>query len=270
MFRRLKFAAIKLIRTVFRIKMASSSTLNFDILPPATEPIGTYWQRLLLLAQAQGVSKLKEWRVVQARAFKTKAVSQHEYISAAVRSPDGQVHHVAIERGRGDIEKSNIRSSSNPSLTSLSARSVSDLVSPTRDAEDTISPLEMRLGLDQGKRNTKDELIFELTFEAGGRPLYLYELASLAKVVHNGGLSYLLMTNNCYHFAGSIMKSIEVAYEVENSVEGGLAGKWCGLDIYSKKKWSMELVLQDFREDTKTFVSIFLVYIIYTYLFIWV
>lgn len=72
MFRRLKFAAIKLIRTVFRIKMASSSTLNFDILPPATEPIGTYWQRLLLLAQAQGVSKLKEWRVVQARAFKTR------------------------------------------------------------------------------------------------------------------------------------------------------------------------------------------------------
>jgi hypothetical protein len=51
-------------------------------------------------------SEVKEWRVTCVKAYKSKATSQHEYVSATVVNPSGTTAHVAIERGRGDKSNS--------------------------------------------------------------------------------------------------------------------------------------------------------------------
>ena len=67
------------------------------------------------------------------------------------------------------------------------------------------------------------------------------------------------MSNNCYHYAGTIVKVLEHEYGLANSVVGDSAGKWwCGVVIFPHKKGlnSLSLLLEKFREEMKKFVSL--------------
>jgi hypothetical protein len=105
-----------------------------------------------------------------------------------------------------------------------------------------------------GMWDKSDELIYELNFD---KPLYLYELALLGVIVHEENTSYLLMSNNCYHFAGTIIKVLEEEYNVVNTADGACGGKWCGFVIYpGNKEGNSSSLGEKFREGVKNFVSI--------------
>ena len=108
----------------------------------------------------------------------------------------------------------------------------------------------------EGMWNESDELICEFNIK---KLLCLYELAFLALIVHEANTSYLLKTNNCYHYVGTIMKVLAEEYGTLNPVEGAGAGEWCGLVIYSGKEASMGVTLdylvEGFKNVVKKFVS---------------
>jgi hypothetical protein len=225
------------------------------------EHITTYCQRLAAMKKGERIALLKGWQVIGIKAYKFKrSSSQHEYVSIAVVDPKNKTSYVAIERGRGqpnpkpsvDPQPVGQFSSSNASLSSLS--SFSDFISPTRLADDRISP--MLATAREGMWNESDELICEFNIK---KLLCLYELAFLALIVHEANTSYLLKTNNCYHYVGTIMKVLAEEYGTLNPVEGAGAGEWCGLVIYSGKEASMGVTLdylvEGFKNVVKKFVS---------------
>ena len=203
---------------------------------------------------------------MRARAYKIRATSRHEYVSLTVVDPNNKntSTYVAIERHRGDLVPADIDpnidsninpniepninsqplfSSSNSSISSIS--SASDSISPSRLADDRISPLPST-----GMKDKNDELICELNFT---REVYLYELAVLALVVHEVNKSYLLVSNNYYHFAGTLMKMLEEKYDTVDTTQGAGAGKWCGVLIY--KKGNISSLLENFEAAINKFVS---------------
>jgi hypothetical protein len=88
---------------------------------------------------------------------------------------------------------------------------------PAHRADDKVFPMG-----GSGMKNPDDELIHDLTFT---NSIYLYELAVLAFAVHEANTSYLLVSNNCYHFAGTITKLLEMEHNTMNIVDGANAGK---------------------------------------------
>ena len=263
---KLKPALLTLLHSILGLKMTSSGSWVPAVLPPCAEPIITYSQRMAAMAMknGDGITLLKKWQVKQARAFKSRSTSQHEYISATVVDSENKTSYVIIERVRGDPEPIHssdtdqvidpqpvkLFSASNPSISSIS--SVPDSIS-TCAVDDRITPISS-----PGKRNKSDELIYELIFE---KPLYLYELAILAVIVHEENTSYLIMTNNCYHYAGTIMKVLENHYGIANTAVGAGAGKFCGLVLYpGKKEGNRSSLVEKFREGIKNFVSFLLVH----------
>ena len=74
--------------------------------------------------------------------------------------------------------------------------------------------------------------------------------------MHEENTSYLLMSNNCYHYAGTILKVLEEQYDTVNTTDGAAAGKWCGLVLYpGVKGGNTSSLLEKFREGIKNFVS---------------
>lgn len=256
MFDKLKPALHTLLHTVMGIKM-NSTTIVPEVLPKFPEHIESYCEKLAAMKKGDGIEHLKEWRVEYAMAYKIKTMSRHEYISVAVVDIHNKTHHLVIERMAGDSHSpydtnTNFQSeprgllSSNPSISSTS--SVSSSLDFTCSADDRIGPLPSRM------RNKTDTLIYELHFNEE-KPLYLYHLAILALVVHKVNPDYLLTTNNCYHYAGIIMKSLEKEYQTLNIAEGAEAGLWCGVDIYSRQKGNVSSLLENFKECVEKFVS---------------
>lgn len=203
--------------------------------------------------------EVKKWRVTRVRAYKTKAHTQHEYISAAVVDVLKKTHFVAIERGRGDpdpIPLSDTNNNTDPqpyeafSSSTSSLSSVSDIL-PTHLADDKISPMPS-----SGKWNENDDFICELELE---KPLYLYELAILAMIVHEVNKKYLLVTNNCYHYAGTIMRVLGEEYGTMNTTDGARAGKWCGIDIYSTNKGNITSLIEKLKNVVREFVGFILI-----------
>lgn len=254
---RIKPAVLTLLHTILRIKMTSSWIPV--VLPPCSEPILTYCQRLAAMKKGDGITQLKRWRVQSARAYKSRAASRHEYVSVTVVDPHNKTTYVAIERLRGadpdpgpipsdsisdpNFDPQPLGLSDSSSISSFS--SVSDFISPSCPVDDRIAPMPP-----SGMWSESDELVCELIFE---KSLYLYELAILALIVHDLNPSYLLMTNNCYYYAGTIMKILEEAYNIANTAEGASAGKWCGLVIY-RKEGNFSSLLEKFKQGIKNFV----------------
>jgi len=247
-----------LLHSVLGIKMKSPFVPT--VIPTYSEPIVPYTQRMAAMMKGDGIASLRKWRVTRTRAYKSRASARHEYISATVVDSENKISYIAIERHRGDPiaihpsdntdidpQPAGSFSNSNPSISSIS--SVSDS-SPTRFADDKIAPIPNSTG----KWDKNDDLIYELNFE---KPLYLYELALLAMTVHQENTSYLLTTNNCYHYAGTIMKVLEEKYKIVNTADGVCGGKWCGLVIYpGKKEGNSSSLVEKFREAIKNFESL--------------
>ena len=253
MFKRLKRTVFTLLHTVLGIKMTSS--LEPAVLPLASEPIVPYCQRLAAMKKGAGITELKKWRVIVARAYKSKSTSRHEYVSVDVVGPQDKIYYVAIERQRGDPDPDQPQplgtfSSSNLSLSSISLSSNS--ISPNRPVDDKISLLASPTW------RKSDELVGELHFKE--KLVYLYEIAILAFIVHGVNTSYLLMTNNCYHYAGTIMKVLEKEYEIADTAGGANAGKWCGVAIFSSSEGNFSPLLVKFKECIKEFVSLRFLY----------
>lgn len=216
------------------------------------------------MKRVDGLVQLKKWQVLHAKAYKSRATAaRHEYISAAVvdtHDPNRKITFIAIERGRGDTTNTNTETQ-NGSFSSFklnpSSSSVSDSISPTRLANDKISPMSSEM------RKKDDELIYSLDFK-NSKPLFLYELAILALVVHEENTSYMLMKNNCYHFAGIIMRVLKEGYDTVNVVEyAGGARKWCGIVIYDGEGYYN--LLEKFKTNIKDFVSFVPILLNFTY-----
>jgi len=272
MFNKIKLALYTFLQAAFGIKMSYSASLKPNVVPTVSEPIEPYCQRLLLMMEAGQVESLRSWRVTCVKAYKSKSASRHEYVSAAVTGPGNKEYFFAIERGRGNPDErersdpepilssaptsvENLQpqksfSSSEPSLTTMS--SVSDSIFLSRPAKDMISPLP-RTGKGKGKKDDKDELIYQLNIE---RVMYFYELAVVALVVHEAKKSYLLLSSNCYYYAGTIMKVLEVEYETLNVADGASAGKWCGIDIVAYSGTEGKIIAS-LRENIKASIKAF-------------
>lgn len=251
MFRRLKTSLLTLLRRALRIKIMTTSC-EPQFLPPYAEPIGTYVQRLQLLKQVNGLEALRRWQVKQVTAYKSKATSQHEYVSAAVVDPEEKVHFVVFERLRSDPESftSSDIATSNP-LGRVSNSSLSSLSSfSTCPVNDCILPVGP-----SGKKNPDDVLIYDLLFP---QTFPLYELGVLAYMVHQTNTSYLIMTNNCYHFAGTIMKLLEKQHGITDAVHGANAGKWCGINIFRGQDFDKcRPLFENVRKEIQNFVGVF-------------
>jgi hypothetical protein len=220
------------------------SPLAPKVIPSCEEQVLAYCQKLWALCETKGISHMREYRIERVKAFKQKTASQHEYLSAAVTvTSTSETAYVAIERLKGDR-----RSISQPLgiFTSISSASISsDSISDTCVVKDQIAPLT------SWTHDKNDELICDLIFE---KPFHLYELAILAWVVHETNTSYLLLSNNCYHYAGTIIKVLQEGYDTKDTAEGADAGKWCRFVINSRKE-DISVLLEKLRQEIKSFVS---------------
>ena len=240
-------------------------------IPKVPEHIVSYCDRLVLINELSGTEALKASRVVEATLFKSKSISRHQYIRASVVDSDSnKTFYLAFERMRGErcdhipsknpstsllspIDGHNLvsnsgsdplirRKLSNLSLTSLSSNSVSESLSPTRKADDKVSPLFQKMQWD-----SDDDPLFTFVFpssDGSRKPLFLYELAILALIVHESEPSYLLLSKNCYHYSATIMDILRQEYnpDVQTQPASADAGKWCGVfDIGSGTKGNEEL-----------------------------
>lgn len=258
MFDRIKTALINLVHRVFRVKIMTTIISEPTFLPPAAEPVATYCQQLQLLKQLKGIEALRRWRVSRARTFKCKSASQHEYVSATIIDPENKTHHLVFERLRGDPENSLSPitetthpltrlspSGSNSSLSSLSSASFSAYA-----ANDRIVPVGA-----SGKKKEEDVEVYDLVFPEG---FCLHELAILAFMVHQTNSSYLLMTNNCYYYAGTIMKILEKKHNISNAVKGANAGRWCFINIFGGAEFEKcRPLLESVEKAIREFVSFF-------------
>jgi hypothetical protein len=100
MFDRLKHTIYTLLHTMLGLKM--TSTLLLVVLPALHEPIQPYCWRLALTKMGDRIELLREWWFIYVKAYKSKATSQHEYVSSTVVDPNNKHRYVTIKRGRGD------------------------------------------------------------------------------------------------------------------------------------------------------------------------
>jgi len=262
MFDRVKLAIFTLLRTVLGIncKMSDSTA---GILPFVPENILVYNMRMQNLKMLEGLALQQQWRVTCLRAYKCRASSRHEYLSATVVDSNDKTRtsHVTVERQRGDpihVVDTNIVIVPDPApsnLFSVSNTSISSFPSTSSNSDpfanyDMIAPVSA-----SGKKNSSDDLIYELNF--GEKPLYLYQLTVLAVLIHKNNTRYLLIDNNCYHFAGTIVKVLEQHYNIANSVDGSGGRWWCGLVLFPGKSGGHNSsILERFKEEIKKFVSL--------------
>jgi len=256
-----------------------------DMFPLAPEHITTYCRTLEMKNDTIGTKKLQSYRIFEIDAFKTLALSKHEYGRANVLVPSMKTFPLAFERTQGksidvdttsskspntDPEVSNlitrsrsdlctlttrIALSSKPSLNSLNSKSSLDSpstsLSPQRFADDRVTALPK-----SGKWNSDDRHLFVLTFNL--RPLYLYELAFLVEVIHQENQSYNLLSNNCYHLVGIIAAALIITHEarLKMSEENCDAGKCCGIDIFAKGQRDVTTICEKFLKRLENFVSL--------------
>jgi len=251
---------------------------------------------------------MNDYLVTEAKLYKSTATSKHEYVSLKVQGPRKKVLYIAIERARGSVvDKVDKKDDPNakdpydddnnndaqpagdssgrctpnqpkslPPQTDVAIRSrgffsssspspsVASLDKLTRKhkAEDIITDLcskEMHESTDQVFRT----LIFSPAIP-------LYEVALLGSTLHQMRRYYLLFSDNCYYYAGTIIKTLEDKYKPTLAVEttGSVdldeqlelkkmkknrAGKWYGIPIYDKEDVNTEPVIAQFEQNLENF-----------------
>ena len=266
------------------------------VFPSVPEHITAYFQKLNTINDLHGTDRLKAFVVLELDFFKHVAPThgQHEYSSAHVPDPDSamKINHLAFERTPGennDIDRASISSDtpkpeastmgyanlthSNPdlrksgtariastsrsslsSLPTLSPTSSSTSSSPKQFADDRVTPLP------SARWQPTDKLLSTLVFRAE-KPLYLHDLVMLAEEIHKVNPSYLLLSNNCYHFVGILAIILVGVYEPKvvyppRSKERG--GKFCGIEIFNSDQMqtSIASIRRNFEKRVTDFVSL--------------
>jgi hypothetical protein len=109
--------------------------------------------------------------------------------------------------------------------------------------------------LDKHKQENDDVSVGNLTFK-DDRPLHLYKLATLVVTLHECKLSYDLLSNNCYWFAGLLIKVLENCFQVEfkpAKPPQPKPGWWKDFKIYKPREGEVEKVSDDFNKSVKSF-----------------
>ena len=268
-------------------KVLRSFTPKFEraYIPEYHTPIATY----CLLFQGQFIREggapspsMSDYLVTEAKLYRS-ANSRHEYISLKVQGPKKLKiiyfpKYIAIERVRGSVVDNvdkkddpnakgpyvNDGDDAQPAGDSLPSPSVAspDKSTPMRKAEDNVSRLSST-----GKRATRDQVFRTLTFSPG---IPLYEVALLANTLHQMKRCYLLFSDNCYYYAGTIIKTLEEKYKPMVAVETtgstdldeelelkkmkkNQAGAWYGIPVYDKEDFNTEPVIAQFEQDLAHF-----------------
>jgi hypothetical protein len=131
-----------------------------------------------------------------------------------------------------------------------------------READDRVTGLDST-----GKHRGNDQIFRKLSFP---NPIPFFELVVLAKTVHNMKPNYLLFSDNCYFYAGTIVKLLEEIYQphVDVSTTGsgetvrGIGkkkpGKWNGIKIYADERLddgSIATMVQSFTNEKNSFLE---------------
>ena len=147
-------------------------------------------------------------------------------------------------------------SSHSPSVASL------DKFTRMRKADDVISVLSST-----GMHATTDQVFRTLIFSPA---VPLCEVALLGSTLHRMRRYYLLFSDNCYYYAGTIIKILEEKYEptlaVETTGSAALdekfelkkmkknqAGKWYGIPVYDKEDVDTAPVIAQFEQNLTSF-----------------
>ena len=251
-----------------------------DMFPLVPEHITTYCRTLEMKNDTIGTKELQSYQIPNIDAFKTLAISKHEYGRANVLVPGMKTFPLAFERMQGkftDVDttssepeasnliprpRSDLRTltaqialSSKTSLNSLNSMSSRDLSSPSLSpqlfADDRVVALPK-----SGQWNLDDKHLFTLTFNL--RPLFLYELAFLVEVIHQENQSYNLLSNNCYHLVGIIAAALIITHGARLSPleDHCHTGKCCGVDIFAKGQRDVTNICEKFLQRLENFVSL--------------
>ena len=245
--------------------------------------------------------------VDEVKLYKTIGRSRHEYISIKVLAPNKAFFYLAIERLRGEIiDKVDPKAqppppgdSSGGSLSdqpppfptdvittaspprkssfkeklpalpsaSLSVTSLDKFV-PKHNADDIVTLLS------SGKHNNEDEVFRTLSFAP---PIPLWKVAVLAKTLHNMSRHYLLFSDNCYYYAGTIIKVLQEEYNPTVDVDTtgspeldeqrGLlsvkkeakknraAGMWRNIEVYAGETVDIKPLKTEFEQALPKFMS---------------
>ncbi|KAF8971155.1 hypothetical protein BDZ97DRAFT_1343277 [Flammula alnicola] len=243
-------------------------------IPSVSTPISSFCDRIQAEYKLGGTDRMNLLYVAGLSLYKSHTKSQHEYIVPEIVTPNTQPFYLAIERGRGEIiDGGHDRDDDIPDLNTETITLASlDSCFHKRHADDKVSPLA------SGKHNVSDKLLRTLTFVIPGapysrphellppspfssesRPLPLYELAVLAYTLHDTKEKYLLFSDNCYFYAGTIVKVLEEVYhpDIPFKTPGSQigwkrgipclgrkkkAGTWNGFDIYLNEKIDTSLL----------------------------
>ena len=267
--------------------------------------IPTYCDLLQARYELEGCARMDGFYVEEIKLYKTTEVSQHEYLAAKVKAPDGSSFYISFERSRGKVvdAQPQVPPSESPSAPAqgppVKISSLDSLV-PKHKADDRVTHLGF-----SGRHSNNDRLYRTLFFDLPSAPLPasepassssplsaplpvpepsessstsclpLYELAILANTLHNIRNDYLLFSDNCYFFAGTIIKVLQEVYNPEVVVETTgsrvldkeqmlktkgkkkktkqQAGTWNRVEVYAGEKVDTTLLKEEFKECLSDF-----------------
>jgi len=221
----------------------------------STSEVGTYADRLQMSYMT--IADTKELRVTSVNLVKEKGSrAEHEYVSVTVQDQEKRVAYICFERNRGDeCRGAQLRRdrqfghygkdsgwqtslSSSPSLqlgwktssgSSLFSIASLDSTKNTCHAQDVVS-----LTVDTLKHRF-DTVTRVLKCHREMEPLYLYELAVLAKTLHNTSIEYKLFSKNCYWYAGVLFELLEQRLKSKSTLGEHRNGVWGKISIYKKE-----------------------------------
>jgi len=284
-------------------RMSSTSTPVWCEIPIDPAFIQMYCDRLKTQYILEGGARMNALFVEEVSLYKTARASRHEYLAAKVRAPDDVAFYLAFERGRGEkvTDGEGDTSCQPPSPSASAPRLLSiaslDSISNIRKALDTVTLLT---GM-SGKHNHNDKLMCRMFFPSpphepssslpasppisvptSSSPppicLPLYELAVLANTIHDMRENYLLFSDNCFWYAGTIIRVLQAFYHPvlppaktpqpdrkvivlpnlrmkgrEIEADGRKAGLWNGIELYAGEKIDLNPLIEEFNKALKIF-----------------
>jgi len=240
----LSSAFTSLSRTFFGCNMDSS------VLPVYNQHVLLYIRTLRHIGKNTGTQQLMSWKVEKLQRLKSKKISLHESILAFVVGPDKKTCRILFERTGGELQVSEGCPNLSPPPLRRSKSSISfasNSICPDLKAIDSVSLL------DDNDSCLDDDIVGTITFTDDFPTLP--DLALLAEIVHNVHPKYLLFSDNCYHFAGTMIMVLARLYLGHTSMDSA-AGKWYGINMRRSENTNELCTL--LKKAIETFVSCFL------------